>query len=182
MTDWYMLTLVGRDQPGIVAEISSGLFEAGFQLGETSMMRLGGNFTMMLMVCPAGTKNDSGVPCNEQDILRELQPRIEKLELKLHIDPIEGRLHEHMIPNLRVSVYGADKPGMVAKVTRILQQHEFNILDLESDVGGTDDKPIYVMHIEGFAPIEADELEQALLAQSDNEVDVKVYSVDTLIG
>ncbi|WP_455205874.1 ACT domain-containing protein, partial [Kaarinaea lacus] len=47
---WYMLTLVGKDQPGIVAKISSALFQAGCNFGEASMMRLGGNFSIMLMV------------------------------------------------------------------------------------------------------------------------------------
>ena len=49
MSTWYMLTLVGKDHTGIVANVSKALFELGCQLGETSMMRLGGNFTMMLM-------------------------------------------------------------------------------------------------------------------------------------
>ena len=50
MQNWYMLTLVGKDRPGIVAEVSQTLFEAGGNLGEASMARLGGNFTVMLML------------------------------------------------------------------------------------------------------------------------------------
>ena len=42
MENWYMLTLVGKDRPGIVAEVSQVLFEAGGNLGEASMARLGG--------------------------------------------------------------------------------------------------------------------------------------------
>ena len=40
MQNWYMLTLVGKDGPGIVAEVSQTLFEAGGNLGEASMVRL----------------------------------------------------------------------------------------------------------------------------------------------
>ena len=50
MANWYMLTLVGKDRPGIVAEVSQVLFEGGGNLGEASMARLGGNFTVMLML------------------------------------------------------------------------------------------------------------------------------------
>ena len=50
MSDWYMLTLIGQDRPGIVAAVTKGLFEAGCNLGETSMLRLGNNFTIMMMV------------------------------------------------------------------------------------------------------------------------------------
>ena len=49
MGNWYMLTMVGKDRPGIVAEVSQVLFEAGGNLGEASMARLGGNFTVMLL-------------------------------------------------------------------------------------------------------------------------------------
>ena len=173
MSVWYMLTIVGRDQPGIVAEISNGLFEAGCQLGETSMMRLGGNFTMMLMVHSDRT---------ESDIEQRLQSSLTEFGLRLHIDPIEAHLHEHIIPNMRVSVYGADRPGIVARVTKILQQQGFNILDLESDVAGSDDKPIYIMHIEGYSQSTATNVEQALIKEVPSGIDVKVFPIDTLVG
>jgi len=47
MNDWQMLTLVGRDQEGIVAAVTEQLSKNGCQLGETSMMRLGGNVRKM---------------------------------------------------------------------------------------------------------------------------------------
>ncbi len=188
MSAWYMLTIVGRDQPGIVAQISNGLFEAGYQLGETSMMRLGGNFTMMLMVSRGTNGNATGEnvidedEINEAKIKAQLQPCLTDLDLRVHLDPIEAHLHEHITPNLRVSVYGADRPGIVARVTNILQQQDFNILDLESDVAGSDDKPIYIMHIEGVCQSSADDLEQALNRESKSEIDIKVFPIDTLIG
>ena len=46
---WLMLTLVGKDRPGIVAKISQFLFDMQGILGETSMTRLGDNFTIMLL-------------------------------------------------------------------------------------------------------------------------------------
>ncbi|MCB1728801.1 MAG: amino acid-binding protein, partial [Gammaproteobacteria bacterium] len=51
MTDqWHMLTLIGEDKPGIVAAVTQALYGLGLNLGETSMLRLGGNFTIMMMV------------------------------------------------------------------------------------------------------------------------------------
>jgi len=58
MGNWYMLTMVGKDRPGIVAEVSQVLFEAGGNLGEASMARLGGNFTVMLMLQIDAEKDD----------------------------------------------------------------------------------------------------------------------------
>ncbi|HIJ33407.1 MAG TPA: amino acid-binding ACT, partial [Gammaproteobacteria bacterium] len=60
MKKWYMMSLVGKDQSGIVAQVSAALFEAGGALGETSMMRLGCNFTIMMMVEMEGSADQLG--------------------------------------------------------------------------------------------------------------------------
>jgi len=38
---WWMITLIGRDAPGIVAALTRMLADGGCNLGETSMLRLG---------------------------------------------------------------------------------------------------------------------------------------------
>ncbi len=70
MENWLMLTLVGKDRPGIVAKISQSLFDMQGNLGEASMTRLGGNFTIMLMVCIPESK--TVVQKNLQQICDEL--------------------------------------------------------------------------------------------------------------
>lgn len=173
MSNWYMLTLVGRDRAGIVAEVTRLLFEIGCQLGEASMMRLGGNFTVMLMVQSE----------QEQHALELLlHEKLASRELRLHIDQIEGHLHEHIIPDVCVSVHGADRPGIVAGVTQVLQQQNFHILDLESDVAGTQDKPIYIMHIEGKAQLDLSLLDKELEPLRKDGIDIKVTPVETLVG
>ncbi|MDH5510271.1 MAG: amino acid-binding protein, partial [Nitrospinota bacterium] len=42
MDKWSMLTIIGEDRPGIVAAVSKTLYEKGMNLGEASMLRLGG--------------------------------------------------------------------------------------------------------------------------------------------
>lgn len=55
MTDnWYLLTLIGEDKPGIVTAVSKALFGLGLNPGETSMLRLGGHFTTIMMVSVCG--------------------------------------------------------------------------------------------------------------------------------
>ena len=50
MNHWYMMTVVGKDRPGIVAHLSAALYDGGCNLGEASMIRLGANFSIMMMV------------------------------------------------------------------------------------------------------------------------------------
>ena len=103
---WHMLTLIGEDKPGIVAAVTQGLFRLGLNLGETSMLRLGGNFTIMMMVSGGG---------DEQTLRERLGPVIEAQGLSLHVDPIRAHLHDHVVPTIRVTVRGADRAGIVAQ-------------------------------------------------------------------
>jgi len=170
VTQWKMLTLVGSDQPGIVAQITHVIYHQGWALGETSMLRLGGNFTIMMMV--------SGAESNEA--LKEvMQPVAYRLQLHLHIDEISGGLHQHALPNYQVRVMGSDRVGIVAQVTGILAESDFNILELTSDVAGTADDPVYIMTIQGYSEAELESIDKAL---STLDVDVSVKPIEILFG
>lgn len=173
MKRWHMLTVVGRDRPGIVAGLTDALYQGGVNLGEASMARLGGNFTIMLMV-----ESDAETPA----LQRLVEPFAAAHSLRVHVDPIEGRLHEHVEPNARIVVYGADRPGIVAQVTRALAAAGFNILDLDSDVGGTADRPIYVMTIDGHMPGGIEALERALAPVRQSGIEVRITPIDILVG
>jgi len=171
--DWQMLTLVGEDQPGIVAKVTDSLYQGGFNLGEASMIRLGGNFTIMMMV--------SG-PGQSEALIERLAPLADSIGLRLHLDPIRGVLHQHRVPNFQVRVNGADRAGIVARVTGVLAQCGFNILELESDVVGSAERPVYIMTIQGYADSTLEDLQQALAQLKRREIDVHVSSIETLIG
>lgn len=170
MSEWKMLTLVGEDRPGIVSQITQSLFELGCALGEASMIRLGGNFSIMMMVSGDG------------DIEPRLRPVADELGLRLHLDPMVGGLHQHRFPNFQVRVSGADRPGIVAQVTGALADAGFNILELESDVAGTRDKPVYIMQIQGYSAATLEDLESAVSALAEQGVGVTIAPIETLIG
>ena len=173
MTHWHMLTLVGEDRPGIVAALTAALFEAGCNLGEASMMRLGGNFTMMLMVTCDKSR---------EEIEAIVRPVADKLHCRVHVDPIEAHLHEHVEPDVRVVVHGADQAGIVAQVTGALAEAGLNIVDLETDVGGTEESPAYLLLIEGIAANGIEALEKALDGLDLQQLKVSITPVNTLVG
>jgi len=168
-----MLTVVGRDQPGIVAEVSQALFAAGCNFGEASMNRLGGNFTVMLMV-----QTELDIPGLE----KQLASISASLGLHCHFDEIEGHLHDHREPNVRISVYGSDRSGIMAHITGTLASAGLDIYGLESDVGGTDENPIYIMFIEGRANDGIDALSDALEAGAEEGIETHIEEIDTVIG
>lgn len=171
--NWFMLTLVGEDRPAIVARLTTVLFEGGCNLGEAAMARLGGNFSIMLMVQHAGSI---------ESIDALIRPVAQSLNLHVHVDHIEGHLHHHLIPDVRVTVYGADRTGIVAQVTTALSNVGFNILDLQSDVGGSSAKPVYIMTLEGQASNGIEAIETALADIAREDIVVDVQSIETLIG
>lgn len=173
MSKWYMLTLVGEDRPGIVARVTSALYEGGCNLGEAAMMRLGGNFSVMMMVGFDGTAHQ---------LESLIEPVADSLDLHAHVDAIRGGLHEHLEPDVRITVFGADRAGLVARVTGALAEAGLNILDLESDVAGSEDEPVYVMTIEGQAREGIDALRSALKVVAGDELDVEIMPIETMIG
>lgn len=173
MSQWFMLALVGRDQAGIVARITQALYRGGANLGEASMLRLGGNFAMMLMV-----EFDGDARAVEQLIQADAQ----SLGLTLHVDPIAGQLHQHLQSNRSVSVYGADRAGIVAGVTGALAAAGFHILNLESDVGGSDQKPLYILHIEGYCAASVEELRTVLAAFAQHDSQIHIDAIEPMVG
>lgn len=173
MANWNMLTLVGEDRPGIVARVTRAIYAAGASLGEASMIRLGGNFTIMMMVLVEG-------PTAELE--QAVSPVASELRLRFHIDPMTGGLHRHMVPNVQVRVTGADRAGIVADVTGILADAGFNILELESDVAGGEDRPVYIMNIQGYSDRAVESLQASVQRLTRDGIRVDISSVETLIG
>jgi len=173
MTSWFMLTLVGKDHTGIVSQVTAALFNGGCNLGEASMNRLGVNFTMMLMVEFDG----------DRDELSGLISGVTKASgLHHHIDDIDGKLHKHERIDVCLSVYGADRAGIVANVTESLAAAGLNILELESSVGGTDEKPIYIMQIDGHATQGQPAIDKAVEQIRKSGIEISLNSADTMIG
>jgi len=173
MADWYMVTVVGHDQPGIVSGLSRALLDGSWSLGETSMARLGGNFTIMMMVGGQGSAADLG---------KLLQPAATRLGLEVHIDSIKAELHQHPEPNVQIRVFCADRTGIVSDVTGALADAGLHILDLNSEISGTEAEPVYVMVLDGFAEGGADSLEAAVNKLNTKGLKVDLESMDVLLG
>lgn len=171
--NWYMLTLIGEDRPGIVAAVSKALYDLNLNLGETSMLRLGGNFTIMMMVSGS---------LQADELVERLTPAVDAQGMRLHIDSIHAHLHEHLVPNIQVTVSGADRAGIVAQVTAALAGIGFNILDLESDVAGSEKAPVYIMQITGVADVAVEAVERAIEPLREEGVEVNVSAIETYIG
>jgi len=161
MDHFAIVTAFGQDRPGIVAALAEGLFQLGCNIEDTSSVQLRGEFTMMLLVrLPKGMAADQ--------LADRLPPHISPLDLTVLCRevPAQAALRKPAAdtPTYMLSVYGADHPGIVAKVARTVSDNQGNITVMNTRVIGTADKPVYVMVLEIKLPDGAspDALRQAL--------------------
>jgi glycine cleavage system transcriptional repressor len=173
MENWYMVTVVCKDRIGVVAALTDALYQGGANLGEASMMRLGGTFTMMIMV-----QTERPTASVEQWI----EPVARAMDLRIHVDPIDAKSHAHIEPNARVTVYGSDRPGIVAQVTKVLAAEGFNILNLNSEVARSESKPVYLMLLEGYTATAIDKLDRALSPLRAGGIELRVVPIDIMVG
>lgn len=177
---FFSVSVVGRDRPGIVAGISRILFELGCNIEDSSSTILSGQFAMLLVVGFPGAASPEALDrafapvrsgmglmvsvnaLNEEDVSREKGPR--------------GTPHI-------LSVYGADRPGIVYRVTRELADRGVNVTDLNTQVVGSKERPVYVMVIEADIPDDFDMkgLEGALEGlRRELQVSISIRPIETL--
>ncbi|MCE5360061.1 ACT domain-containing protein [Candidatus Igneacidithiobacillus taiwanensis] len=168
-----LLTVIGEDRPGIVAAVTQALYAADCAIGDASMMRLGGYFTIMQVI---DYQRDFGA------VESALDPAVKRLNLRVHLDPIPSLPRQQDAADVRVTVYGADHPGIVAGVTEKLASVGFNIIDLESERSGNPDRPIYVMVIQGSAPGGLEQIRSILEPlKASQGIEITVHPVDTVL-
>ena len=161
MNHFAIVTAFGQDRPGIVAALAEGLFQLGCNIEDTSSVQLRGEFTMMLLVrLPKGMAADQ--------LADRLPPHISSLDLTVLCREVPAQAATRMAtsaaPTYMLSVYGADHPGIVARVARVVSDHKGNITVMNTRVIGAADKPFYVMVLEIKLPdgTSPDPLKQAL--------------------
>lgn len=140
----YAVSVVGKDRPGIVAGVTEVLYRLGCNIADSSCTMLAGEFAMILIV-------SHQKPFSKSRLAEELEPACHELGMSLavrtlHRDEISRQDQEGEI--CLVSVYGADQPGIVYRVTRELALRNINITDLSTKLIGSPEEPVYVMMLE----------------------------------
>jgi len=168
------LAAVGRDCPGIVCGVSKVLYEHGCNVEDSSMTILRGEFAMILIVA---------VPEKvEVDRLRDQLQAVAQdrhLVLSFRELPQEGApAHEMEGTPYIVSVYGADQPGIVYRVTNLLAERNVNITDVNTRVVG-EGAPVYIMILEVEVPTEIALEEPLRELAKELAVDITVRPMET---
>ena len=174
----FALTIIGRDRPGIVSQVTELLFRGGFNIADSSCSILGGQFSMILII------SNPDISTTEQ--FSDTFKPLEENNLSVYIRTLKegGEVRSELNGELcMISVYGADKPGIVYQVAKQLGDRSINITDLNTKLVGEKQNPVYVMMIEAVLPetLEIEEVEGWMNELKGRlQVDISVRSLATM--
>ncbi|MEJ2200652.1 MAG: ACT domain-containing protein [Desulfuromonadaceae bacterium] len=171
----FALTIIGLDRTGIVSQVTEILYRLGCNIADSSCTILGGQFAMILIVSNPKITDKADLatafsPIEESGLsvfVRTLKPDGEKRP------QFEGDI-------CLISVYGADQPGIVYRVTKELGDRKVNITDLNTKLIGSEARPVYVMILEAVLPPDMSEEELKKIMdqlKGEMQVDISVRSI-----
>ena len=142
---YFALSAIGKDRPGIVADVAGLIYECGGNLEDSSMTRLGTQFALLILLSGPG-----------EELLYRLSTGCKKLEwekrLTIFLTPVEES--ESLPPSegwdpYEVSTAGLDRMGIVYHVSRLLADYGINIVDMHTKATPSPESgtPIFTMQI-----------------------------------
>ncbi|WP_430498546.1 glycine cleavage system protein R [Micromonospora trifolii] len=121
------ITVIGRDRPGIVADVAEVLARLGANLTDSTMTRLRGHFAMTLICTgPAAAEVEAA--------LASLAAEGQLLATVRAVTP-DGDVPSAGEPYV-MAVHGSDRMGIVAAMTRVLVDAGGNVTDLSTRLTG----------------------------------------------
>ena len=123
MQSQLVLTLIGKDRPGLVDALASVVADHGGNWLDSRMCHLGGEFAGILRI-EAPT-----------DRLRELTSALEKLDalgLRIVVRPDHASA-DAAKSSATIEVVGQDRPGIVKEISRALAAHGVNVEELHTE-------------------------------------------------
>lgn len=122
------VTVIGHDRPGIIADVTAALAEHGGNLEDSSMTLLGGHFAMMLLVATSAPADEVEQALRPLTTDGSLVATVREVPQETEGPGLGGRYV--------LTVRGADRPGIVSAITRVVADAGGNITDLSTRLSG----------------------------------------------
>lgn len=121
----FVMTVIGKDRPGIVRSLAENVAAHGGNWLDSRMARLGGHFAGILRV---------EIPRDQQILFLKSLQQLETGGLK--IVAAEGQGEEAKLQEFQaaeLSIVGQDRPGIVHQITQALAQNGVNVEELKTE-------------------------------------------------
>jgi glycine cleavage system transcriptional repressor len=155
MKQWFALSAIGRDRPGIVADLAELIYECDCNLEDSSMTILGSEFAVLLLL--TGSVPDIAERLSAACKRLEWEQRLTVFFRPLEAEPIPYRA-SHRANRYSLQAVGVDKAGIVAKLSRCLADHGINVAQMQtqSRPEAESGAPIYSVRMSIDVPGEVD--------------------------
>jgi len=129
MKTYFILSAMGKDRPGIVADVSEVIYECGGNVEDSSMSLLRNHFALLLLF---STERD--------EVNQKLSSALKRLEGEKKLTVFYSAIpFEEAYPKakeetdrFKITTSGVDHAGIVFKVCRLLADRKVNIIDMET--------------------------------------------------
>ncbi len=117
-----VLTLIGRDQPGLVRNVASVIAAQGGNWLESRLCRLGGEFAGIVRV-----EVDAAQAAELTTALQEVAG------LRVTVHGEDGAASAVPAATAALDLVGSDRPGILREVSAVLAAHGLNVEDLATE-------------------------------------------------
>lgn len=124
MREDLVLTVIGRDKPGLVEAIAKAVADHGGNWEASRMSHMAGRFAGILCV---------SVPAERVGELEKAVADLEASGLRIHIEHGSEDDGVHQSRALHLELVGPDRPGVVRDVSTVLASRGVNIVELTSE-------------------------------------------------
>lgn len=129
MKTYFILSAMGKDRPGIVADVSEVIYECGGNIEDSSMSLLRNHFALLLLFST-----------EREEVNQKLSSALKRLEWEKKLTVFYSFISfEEAYPKLeeptdrfKITTSGVDHAGIVFKICRLLSERKVNIIDMET--------------------------------------------------
>ncbi len=153
MSKKYLLTAFSKDRVGIVADISQVIYENGYNLEDSSMTYLAGEFAILLLLSESSVSEEGSL---EEVMAKECRRLEREKGITAFLRPATAtdQAEKRNVVTKTIDIEGMDQAGIVFKISKFLAENSINILTLKSEVRPTPESgtALYVMTIKVEIP------------------------------
>lgn len=150
-----IISVLGKDRPGIIASVTKVLFEAEFNIEDVSQTILQNQFSGIFIA--TGPQN-----ITPEALHRELTSVTADFNLHFHVCKLGSTDITWTTCDCEpfvITTRGPDRKGLVANITALLAAHNVNVTQLQAAFRGGDDPDKNIMIYEVDIPIDLDQTE-----------------------
>jgi glycine cleavage system transcriptional repressor len=167
----YIISVLGKDRPGIIARVTRVFFEQDLNIEDVSQTILQNEFSSIFI---AGAPED----CDPRTLCKALESATADLNMHFHVRIMEPATLPwtcHPCESFIITTRGPDRKGLVAEITAVLAAHYVNVTQLRAVFRGGLEPGRNMMIYEVDVPADTDQssLSQAL-KEKGRQLDLEV--------